>query len=353
MPPRKRARFAAPSHRFEIGESSAAAAARQPMSTLARERPEMTDCLPSRVSSLESRGPEGKWIRKFSDNTLAKLPMLKLENMSMWKLKSSILSTRLCILEVIENGNSWVPIPVTTPESGPSTALKMTVPSNTEKRFCKRKIVKARTRFGGNEATKRTQKALLKQQYENFNASSSESLDSIFNRLQKLNGAGFDWSDMAEYKFKQTCSHAFADEIAKFEKSSKDLDDLSASHVTDKSKKGFSYNAVPSPHPLILNRPTPLDLSYSGLEEFKQHEMGVNMKEVEPIPKVENELLLPTLLRQRSFKPEKQIKGQLEVTPTKDIQNQSAVRKSSDDVSTVWTKKVLASEEVQQYSTAE
>ncbi|GJV41542.1 hypothetical protein Tco_1419982 [Tanacetum coccineum] len=38
----------------------------------------------------------------------------------------------------------------------------------------------------GNEATKKTQKALLKQQYENFNASSSESLDSIFNRLQKL-----------------------------------------------------------------------------------------------------------------------------------------------------------------------
>ncbi|GJZ89275.1 hypothetical protein Tco_0661057, partial [Tanacetum coccineum] len=36
MPPRKRARFAAPSQRFEIRESSAAAAARQPMSTLAR-----------------------------------------------------------------------------------------------------------------------------------------------------------------------------------------------------------------------------------------------------------------------------------------------------------------------------
>ncbi|GJR38254.1 hypothetical protein Tco_1213938 [Tanacetum coccineum] len=43
-----------------------------------------------------------------------------------------------------------------------------------------------KARFGGNEATKKTQKALLKQQYENFNASSSESLDSIFNRLQKL-----------------------------------------------------------------------------------------------------------------------------------------------------------------------
>ncbi|GJU38672.1 ribonuclease H-like domain-containing protein [Tanacetum coccineum] len=43
-----------------------------------------------------------------------------------------------------------------------------------------------KARFGGNEATKKTQKALLKQQYENFNASSSESLDSIFNRLQRL-----------------------------------------------------------------------------------------------------------------------------------------------------------------------
>ncbi|GJR10861.1 hypothetical protein Tco_0793513 [Tanacetum coccineum] len=43
-----------------------------------------------------------------------------------------------------------------------------------------------KARFGGNEATKKTQKALLKQQYENFSASSSESLDSIFNRLQKL-----------------------------------------------------------------------------------------------------------------------------------------------------------------------
>ncbi|GJR20852.1 hypothetical protein Tco_0969379 [Tanacetum coccineum] len=87
--------------------------------------------------------------------------------------------------EVIENGNSWVPIPVTAPESGPSTALKMTVPSTTEEKICK-KNGSIKACFGGNDATKKTQKALLKQQYENFNATSSESLDSIFNRLQKL-----------------------------------------------------------------------------------------------------------------------------------------------------------------------
>ncbi|GJT00344.1 putative ribonuclease H-like domain-containing protein [Tanacetum coccineum] len=459
--------------------------------------------------------------------------------------------SRLGVMGGIENGNLWVPIPITAPKSGPSTALKMTVPSTAEEKICKKNDVKARSlllmalpnehqltfdqyvdaqsmfaaikaRFGGNEATKKTQKALLKQQYENFNASSSESLDSIFNRLQKLvsrlailgvvtppedlnvkflrslpsewdthvvvwmNKPDFDtmglddlynnfkiveqkvkrstgaindeknlaflttsgassinnintvnpevstgtskvntastetstasFSDATVYAFLSTQPQgsqlvhedleqlhdddleemdlkwnmallsmreenvstainvhfarecraprskdnrkwnqeeeiqanmalmAFSDsemilvlkllhtkevyqflgrenskykesevlfseeiallkrsvghkeylmgllrtelekvkeekegfefKIAKFEKSSKDLDQLLASQITDKSKKGFGYNVVPSPHPLILNRPTPLDLSYSGLEEFKQPEVN-------------------------------------------------------------------------------
>ncbi|GJX21927.1 ribonuclease H-like domain-containing protein [Tanacetum coccineum] len=142
---------------------------------------------------------------------------LELEEYEMWeiRIKQYFQIQDYALWEVIENGNSWVPIPVTAPESGPSTALKMTVPSTAEEKICKKNDVKARSlllmalpnehqltfnqyvdaqsmfaaikaRFGGNEATKRTQKALLKQQYENFNASSSESLDSIFNRLQKL-----------------------------------------------------------------------------------------------------------------------------------------------------------------------
>ncbi|GKA05161.1 putative ribonuclease H-like domain-containing protein [Tanacetum coccineum] len=66
----------------------------------------------------------------------------------------------------------------------------------------------------------------------------------------------------------------FEFKIAKFDKSAKDLEQLLASQITDKSKKGFGYNVVPSPHPLILNRPTPLDLSYSVLEEFKELEVN-------------------------------------------------------------------------------
>nr|GEU69210.1 ribonuclease H-like domain-containing protein [Tanacetum cinerariifolium] len=40
--------------------------------------------------------------------------------------------------------------------------------------------------FGGNKDTKKVQKTLLKQQYENFSGTSSESLDQIHDRLQKL-----------------------------------------------------------------------------------------------------------------------------------------------------------------------
>ncbi|GJW91175.1 putative ribonuclease H-like domain-containing protein [Tanacetum coccineum] len=152
------------------------------------------------------------------NNALAKLPMLKLGEYEMWeiRIKQYFQIQDYALWEVIENGNSWVPIPETTPpESGTSTTIKMTVPATIEEKTCKKNDVKARSlllmalpnehqltfdqyvdaqsmfaaikaRFGGNEATKKTQKALLKQQYENFSASSSESLDSIFNRLQRL-----------------------------------------------------------------------------------------------------------------------------------------------------------------------
>nr|GEU49507.1 hypothetical protein [Tanacetum cinerariifolium] len=41
-------------------------------------------------------------------------------------------------------------------------------------------------RYGGNKESKKVQRTLLKQQYENFAASSSETLDQTFDRLQKL-----------------------------------------------------------------------------------------------------------------------------------------------------------------------
>ncbi|GJT13662.1 putative ribonuclease H-like domain-containing protein [Tanacetum coccineum] len=60
--------------------------------------------------------------------------------------------------------------------------------------------------------------------------------------------------------------------IEKFDNASKSLDKLLGSQITDRSKKGLGYNVVPPPHPLIYNGPTKLDLSYSGLDEFKDPE---------------------------------------------------------------------------------
>ncbi|GJX45280.1 ribonuclease H-like domain-containing protein [Tanacetum coccineum] len=59
--------------------------------------------------------------------------------------------------------------------------------------------------------------------------------------------------------------------INKFENASKSLDKLIGSQISDNSKKGVGYNAVPPP-PTGLFSTSIIDLSYSGLEEFQQLE---------------------------------------------------------------------------------
>ncbi|GJX85478.1 ribonuclease H-like domain-containing protein [Tanacetum coccineum] len=76
----------------------------------------------------------------------------------------------------------------------------------------------------------------------------------------------------AEFEKLKQAKDAIDFKIENFDKASKDLDQLLGSQITDKSKKGFGYCAVPPPHPLIYNRPNKLDLSYSGLDEFKEPE---------------------------------------------------------------------------------
>ncbi|GJT80977.1 ribonuclease H-like domain-containing protein [Tanacetum coccineum] len=259
--------------------------------------------------------------------------------------------------EVIENGNSWVPIPVTQSETGPSTALKMIVPSTSEEKMCKKNDVKARilllmalpndhqltsdylddlynnfkiveqkvkksagasnddknlaflTTSGASstinintiklEVSTATTKGsqLVHEDLEQLHDDDLEEMDLKWNmallsmRARKfyqrtgrkiiINGSntagydkskvlikavkiedayekamcaivcGFDWRDMAEMKFRPNMAIWI----------------LMFSEVT-------KNNAVPSPHPLILERPTPLDLFYSGLEEFKQPEVN-------------------------------------------------------------------------------
>ncbi|GJY11705.1 putative ribonuclease H-like domain-containing protein [Tanacetum coccineum] len=100
------------------------------------------------VDSTKYRGMiEVMELENSQNNALEKLPMLKLEEYEMWeiRIKQYFQIQDYALWEVIENGNSWVPIPITAPESGPLTALKMTVPSTAEEKICKKNDVKAQS----------------------------------------------------------------------------------------------------------------------------------------------------------------------------------------------------------------
>ncbi|GKB98465.1 ribonuclease H-like domain-containing protein [Tanacetum coccineum] len=150
-------------------------------------------------------------------NAAAKPPLLKHGEYEMWRLnKEQYFQIQdYTLWDVIENGNSFKPTERTTANADGTSTLLIPSPVTTEEKAQKKNDVKSRsmllmalpnehqlifnqykdaktlfatiqTRFGGNDATKKIQKTLLKQMYENFNGPSTESLDSIFNRLQKI-----------------------------------------------------------------------------------------------------------------------------------------------------------------------
>nr|GFA27374.1 hypothetical protein [Tanacetum cinerariifolium] len=141
----------------------------------------------------------------------AKLPILNPNEFDLWKMmiEQYFLMTDYSLWEVILNGDSPLPTRVIKGDVQPLA------PTTIEQRLAKKNELKARgtllmalpdkhqlkfnihkdaktlmdaieKRFGGNKETKKVQKTLLKQQYENFTGSSFESLDQIHDRLQKL-----------------------------------------------------------------------------------------------------------------------------------------------------------------------
>nr|GEV20006.1 ribonuclease H-like domain-containing protein [Tanacetum cinerariifolium] len=122
-------------------------------------------------------------------STIAKLLMLKQGNYEMWRLriKQYFQVQDYALWDVMESGNSFVPVTQTTTAEGGDITIIILNLLTAEENIKKKNDVKAKkTRFGGNEATKKTRKTLLKQMYENFSATSTASFDSIFNRLRKI-----------------------------------------------------------------------------------------------------------------------------------------------------------------------
>nr|GEW68430.1 hypothetical protein [Tanacetum cinerariifolium] len=127
----------------------------------------------------------------------------------MMRIEQYFLMTVYSLWEVILNGDS--PVPTRLVEGvaqpvAPTTVeqklarknelkargtLLMALPNKHQLKFNSRKDSKSlmeaiEKHFGGSTETKKVQKTLLKQQFENFSGSTSESLDQIHDRLQKL-----------------------------------------------------------------------------------------------------------------------------------------------------------------------
>nr|GEV59392.1 ribonuclease H-like domain-containing protein [Tanacetum cinerariifolium] len=141
----------------------------------------------------------------------AKLPILNPNEFDLWKMRIAqyFLMTDYSLLEVILNGDSPTPTRVI------EGAVQPIAPNIAEQRLARKNELKTRgtllmglpnkhqlnfnihkdaktlmeaieKRFGGNKETKKVQKTLLKQQSKNFTCLSSDSLDQIHDRLQKL-----------------------------------------------------------------------------------------------------------------------------------------------------------------------
>nr|GEY86300.1 hypothetical protein [Tanacetum cinerariifolium] len=109
----------------------------------------------------------------------AKLPILNPNEFDLWKMRIEqyFLMTDYSLWEVILNSDS--PDPTRLVED------KHQLKFNSHK-DAKSLMEAIEKHFGGNTKTKKVQKTLLKQQFENFSGSSSKGLDQIHDRLQKL-----------------------------------------------------------------------------------------------------------------------------------------------------------------------
>ncbi|GJT00959.1 hypothetical protein Tco_0822128 [Tanacetum coccineum] len=141
-----------------------------------------------------------------------KLPILKKGEYDIWAMKMEhyLAHTDYPIWEVIQNGNG--PVSITTDTQGqikvlpPRTAeeilarererkarttLLMALPKDHLAKFHKMTDAKEmweaiKSRFGGNDESKKMQKYILKQQFEGFSVSNSEGLHKGYDRFQSL-----------------------------------------------------------------------------------------------------------------------------------------------------------------------
>ncbi|GJX77054.1 hypothetical protein Tco_0323865 [Tanacetum coccineum] len=144
------------------------------------------------------------WIRRYKQYILVlfikieagtttimttKLPILNPGDYKLWliKIEQYFLITDYSLWEVVKNEEKLD----RKNEMKARATLLMSLPNKDQMKFhsyqdAKLLMEAIEKRYGGNKESKKAQKTLLKQQYENFSALSSEIMDQTFDRLQKI-----------------------------------------------------------------------------------------------------------------------------------------------------------------------
>ena len=214
---------------------------------------------------------------------VSKVPMLKANEFEMWKIRirQYILLADYTMWDVIENGPSAEAGAVVDGKRAPPkidierkhrqtemkalSTLLLAIPNEYQHQF--HKYTDAKTlwdalekRFSGTKSTKRNQKAILKQQYENFMATRNETMTQTFDRFNKLvgelatAGAVVDKDDVNR-KFLRSLGEEWTMYTVSFRQNEdledKELDDLyndlrifEAEVEAKKKPSGYNHNAA-------------------------------------------------------------------------------------------------------------
>ncbi|GKE38243.1 ribonuclease H-like domain-containing protein, partial [Tanacetum coccineum] len=220
-----------------------------------------------------------------------KLPILKKGEYDIWAMKMEhyLAHTDYPIWEVIQNGNG--PVSITTDTQGqikvlpPRTAeeilarererkarttLLMALPEDHLAKFHKMTDAKEmwdaiKSRFGGNDESKKMQKYILKQQFEGFSVSNSEGLHKGYDRFQSLlsqleiHGAGVSTED-ANQKFLRSLPSVCTNDVS------------TAYSVSNTSGQNSQYEQTSS-YSLLANKSSCPQLDHENLEQLDEYDL--------------------------------------------------------------------------------
>ncbi|GJW69023.1 ribonuclease H-like domain-containing protein [Tanacetum coccineum] len=244
-----------------------------------------------------------------------KLPILKKGEYDIWAMKMEhyLAHTDYPIWEVIQNGNG--PVSITTDTQGqikvlpPRTAeeiiarererkarttLLMALPEDHLAKFHKMTDAKEmwdaiKSRFGGNDESKKMQKYILKQQFEGFSVSNTEGLHKGYDRFQSLlsqleiHGAGVDslsfddlYNNLRVFESDvkgSTASSSGPQNVAFVSENTSSTNEVSTAYcVSNSSGQNPQYEQTSS-YSLLANQSSCPQLDHEDLEQLDEYDL--------------------------------------------------------------------------------